>query len=188
MVCPSGALSGAAALLHAPQRCTCGRGNEACRYPFLCTVLVHDVQVVNIVSGYGLPWQSSFAIIVLLYFYSHYLFASGAAHIGAMYTAFLSVAIACGTPGLLAAIALGQVQPLPPGNVSPIGLRSLRSDAVGALQPGICTVVMAPGSQIMQVHEVDMILLGSNITAQNYNFRLIYGSPSLTKYCSQTAK
>ena len=61
-------------------------------------------------SSYGLSWQSSFGIIVLLYFYSHYLFASGAAHIGAMYTAFLSVAIACGTPGLLAAVALGQVQ------------------------------------------------------------------------------
>ena len=73
------------------------------------------MQVVNVVSSYGLPWQNSFGIIVLLYFYSHYLFASGAAHIGAMYTAFLSVAIACGTPGLLAAIALGQVQPVPPG-------------------------------------------------------------------------
>lgn len=72
------------------------------------------MQVVNVVSSYGLPWQNSFGIIVLLYFYSHYLFASGAAHIGAMYTAFLSVAIACGTPGLLAAIALGQVEPLPP--------------------------------------------------------------------------
>lgn len=70
------------------------------------------MQVVNVVSSYGLPWQNSFAIIVLLYFYSHYLFASGAAHIGAMYTAFLSVAIACGTPGLLAAVALGQVRPL----------------------------------------------------------------------------
>jgi di/tricarboxylate transporter len=44
-----------------------------------------------------------------LYFYSHYFFASGAAHIGAMYTAFLSVAIACGTPSLLAALALGQL-------------------------------------------------------------------------------
>ena len=69
------------------------------------------LQVVNVVSSYGLSWQSSFGIIVLLYFYSHYLFASGAAHIGAMYTAFLSVAVACGTPGLLAAVALGQVQP-----------------------------------------------------------------------------
>jgi anion transporter len=65
--------------------------------------------VVNIVGGLGLSWQASFGVIVLLYFYSHYLFASGAAHIGAMYTAFLSVAIACGTPGMLAAIALGQL-------------------------------------------------------------------------------
>ena len=125
------------------------------------------MQVVNVVSSYGLPWQNSFGIIVLLYFYSHYLFASGAAHIGAMYTAFLSVAIACGTPGLLAAIALGQVQPLPPGYLSPVGLRSVRSHAVGALQPGIWTVVMALGIEIMQVHEFDVNLLGSNIAAQN---------------------
>ena len=69
-------------------------------------------QVVNVVSGFGLSWQASFGVITLLYFYSHYLFASGAAHIGAMYTAFLSVAVACGTPGLLAAIALGQVLPV----------------------------------------------------------------------------
>lgn len=65
--------------------------------------------VVNLVGGLGLSWQSSFGVVVLLYFYSHYLFASGAAHIGAMYTAFLSVATACGTPGMLAAIALGQL-------------------------------------------------------------------------------
>jgi len=56
--------------------------------------------VVNVVSGFGLSWQAAFGVITLLYFYSHYLFASGAAHIGAMYTAFLSVAIACGArPG-----------------------------------------------------------------------------------------
>ena len=53
-------------------------------------------QVVNVVGGFGLSWQAAFGVITLLYFYSHYLFASGAAHIGAMYTAFLSVAIACG--------------------------------------------------------------------------------------------
>ncbi len=34
---------------------------------------------------------------------------AGAAHIGAMYTAFLSVAMACGTPGLMAALALGAI-------------------------------------------------------------------------------
>jgi len=39
---------------------------------------------------------------------------AGAAHIGAMYTAFLSVAMACGTPGLMAALALGtQAGPCP---------------------------------------------------------------------------
>ena len=52
------------------------------------------------VSGFGLSWQAAFGVITLLYFYSHYLFASGAAHIGAMYTAFLSVAIACGESAL----------------------------------------------------------------------------------------
>lgn len=66
-------------------------------------------QVVNIVSGFGLSWQASFGVIVLLYFYSHYLFASGAAHIGAMYTAFLSVSVACGAPPLIAALTLGQL-------------------------------------------------------------------------------
>lgn len=66
-------------------------------------------KVVNLIGGLGLQWQASFGVITLLYFYSHYLFASGAAHIGAMYTAFLSVSIAMGTPPLLAAIALGQL-------------------------------------------------------------------------------
>jgi anion transporter len=66
-------------------------------------------KVVGLIGGLGLQWQASFTIITLLYFYSHYLFASGAAHIGAMYTAFLSVSIAMGTPPLVAAIALGQL-------------------------------------------------------------------------------
>ena len=39
-----------------------------------------------------LSWQLSFGILVLLYFYSYYFFASGTAHIGAMFTAFLSIA------------------------------------------------------------------------------------------------
>lgn len=68
--------------------------------------------VVKIVGGMGLQWQAAFGIIVALYFYSHYFFASGAAHIGAMYTAFLAVATACGTPPTLAAVALGQLSNL----------------------------------------------------------------------------
>ncbi|XP_042447728.1 dicarboxylate transporter 1, chloroplastic-like [Zingiber officinale] len=62
--------------------------------------------VVKFVGGLGLSWQLSFGILVLLYFYSHYFFASGAAHIGAMFTAFLSVASALGTPPLFGAMVL----------------------------------------------------------------------------------
>ncbi|CAL0332487.1 unnamed protein product [Lupinus luteus] len=62
--------------------------------------------VVKFVGGLGLSWQLSFGILVLLYFYSHYFFASGAAHIGAMFTAFLSVASALGTPPFFGAIVL----------------------------------------------------------------------------------
>jgi len=64
-------------------------------------------QVVTVVSGLGLAWQPAFLIVVLLYFYSHYLFASGAAHIGAMYTAFLTVLVACGAPAVPSALVLG---------------------------------------------------------------------------------
>ncbi|KAL6643635.1 hypothetical protein ACP70R_018401 [Stipagrostis hirtigluma subsp. patula] len=62
--------------------------------------------VVKFIGGLGLSWQLSFGVLVLLYFYSHYFFASGAAHIGAMFTAFLSVASALGTPSLFAAMVL----------------------------------------------------------------------------------
>ncbi|KAI4386254.1 hypothetical protein MLD38_004200 [Melastoma candidum] len=62
--------------------------------------------VVTFVGGLGLSWQASFGILVLLYFYSHYFFASGAAHIGAMFTAFLSVASALGTPPYFGAMVL----------------------------------------------------------------------------------
>ncbi|CAK9177558.1 unnamed protein product, partial [Ilex paraguariensis] len=62
--------------------------------------------IVKFVGGLGLSWQASFGILVLLYFYSHYFFASGAAHIGAMFTAFLSVASALGTPPYFGAMVL----------------------------------------------------------------------------------
>jgi hypothetical protein len=34
--------------------------------------------VVKVVSSMGLEWQAAFGIVVGLYFYSHYFFASGA--------------------------------------------------------------------------------------------------------------
>jgi di/tricarboxylate transporter len=54
----------------------------------------------------GLSWQLSFGILVLLYFYSHYFFANGTAHIGVMFTAFLSVASTLGTPPYFGAMVL----------------------------------------------------------------------------------
>ena len=41
-----------------------------------------------------------------MYFYSHYFFASITAHVSAMYALFLAVALALGTPPLLAARVL----------------------------------------------------------------------------------
>lgn len=54
----------------------------------------------------GISWVPAFLILSLVYFYSHYLFASNTAHISAMYAAFLVVAIAAGTPPMLAALVL----------------------------------------------------------------------------------
>jgi hypothetical protein len=33
--------------------------------------------VVRVVGSLGLEWQAAFGIVVALYFYSHYFFASG---------------------------------------------------------------------------------------------------------------
>lgn len=61
--------------------------------------------VGGMIKGYD--WELVFLGIVLIYFYSHYFFASNTAHVGAMYAAFLAVALAAGTPPLLAALVLG---------------------------------------------------------------------------------
>lgn len=55
----------------------------------------------------GIPWMPAFGILIIVYVYSHYCFASVSAHIGAMYAAFLAVAVVVGTPPFLAAISFG---------------------------------------------------------------------------------
>jgi len=55
----------------------------------------------------GVSWSVAFLILSLVYFYSHYFFASNTAHVSSMYGAFLAVAIAVGAPPLLAALVLG---------------------------------------------------------------------------------
>ncbi|AKO93544.1 anion permease [Priestia filamentosa] len=58
----------------------------------------------NVVSGYS--WILALIILAIIYYYSHYFFASGTAHVSAMYAAFLSVVLAAGAPAMLAALLL----------------------------------------------------------------------------------
>ena len=55
----------------------------------------------------GIGWIPGFLGIVLVYFYTHYFFASLTAHVSAMYAPFLAVAIAVGVPPVFAALVLG---------------------------------------------------------------------------------
>ncbi len=60
----------------------------------------------------GFHWGWGFVLIILIYFYSHYFFASAVAHIGAMYIPFLLVAVLIGTPPQLAALVLAFISNL----------------------------------------------------------------------------
>lgn len=60
----------------------------------------------------GMSWVVAFAILTIVYFYSHYLFASNTAHISAMYAAFLATAIATGAPPMFAALVFGFISSL----------------------------------------------------------------------------
>jgi len=62
-------------------------------------------QMSGVVAGMG--WEKAFILLTLVYFFSHYLFASNTAHISAMYAAFLATAIIAGVPPLMAALVLG---------------------------------------------------------------------------------
>ena len=61
----------------------------------------HTVQLLTHVD-----WKYAFPLLALVYFYSHYFFASGTAHVTSMYAAFLSVVVALGAPPMLAALTL----------------------------------------------------------------------------------
>lgn len=51
-------------------------------------------------------WSWILTVLALVYFYSHYGFASMTAHVTAMYAPFLAVAVTAGAPALLAALVL----------------------------------------------------------------------------------
>lgn len=52
----------------------------------------------------GISWITATAVLLLIYVFSHYFFASLTAHITAMYSAFGVVAIACGASSMLIAL------------------------------------------------------------------------------------
>lgn len=54
-----------------------------------------------------LSWQMAFPLIILVYSYCHYMFASATAQAAAMYPAFLAVGISVGVPGNMLAVFLG---------------------------------------------------------------------------------
>ena len=59
-------------------------------------------QVGSSLAGWG--WLSALMVLMLVYFYAHYGFASTTAHITAMFPAFLAVAVAAKAPPYLAAL------------------------------------------------------------------------------------
>lgn len=67
----------------------------------------------TIASGLGgFNWAVALVLLVVIYFFSHYFFASATAHISAMYVAFLGAALALGAPPVMSALVLGYVSNL----------------------------------------------------------------------------
>ena len=54
----------------------------------------------------GVAWVPALTILLIVYMYAHYGFASLTAHVTAMYPAFVAVAVAAGAPVFLAALSL----------------------------------------------------------------------------------
>ncbi len=58
------------------------------------------------IQGMGLSWVVGCALLALVYIYSHYMFASGTAHVTAMLGAFYAVGVHLGAPPMLFALVL----------------------------------------------------------------------------------
>ena len=63
----------------------------------------------------GLHWIIAIILLVMLYLYSHYGFASMTAHVTALYPGFLTAALAAGVPPLVAALPLAYFSNLDAG-------------------------------------------------------------------------
>lgn len=60
----------------------------------------------------GLSWLVAFMVLAVIFFYSHYLFASATAHVSAMYGAFIAVMVRAGAPAMISALLLGFISNL----------------------------------------------------------------------------
>lgn len=58
------------------------------------------------IAGFGLNWVIGMLLLVLVYVYTHYFFASTTAHITAMFAAFFAAGIALGAPPMLLGLTL----------------------------------------------------------------------------------
>jgi len=56
--------------------------------------------------AHGWPWWGALLVLLLVYFYAHYAFASITAHATAMYVPFLAVMLAAGAPAGIAVLSL----------------------------------------------------------------------------------
>ncbi|MBS1788491.1 MAG: DASS family sodium-coupled anion symporter [Acidobacteria bacterium] len=63
----------------------------------------------------GWKWWAALAVLVLIYFYAHYAFASITAHALAMYLPFLIVVLAAGAPPILSVVVLAYFSNLSAG-------------------------------------------------------------------------
>lgn len=62
----------------------------------------------NLVAGClgGYSWMAALGILIVIYMWSHYAFASLSAHVAAMFQAFVAVAVGAGAPPFLAIMSL----------------------------------------------------------------------------------
>ena len=59
------------------------------------------------IQHWGLGWIAAAAILILVYVYIHYFFASNTAHISALFASFFGVGVALGAPPLMFGLFLG---------------------------------------------------------------------------------
>lgn len=65
-----------------------------------------SISVGTSIDNMGLSWVWGALILVLIYVYSHYFFASTTAHITAMFAAFFAAGLALGAPPMLLGLTL----------------------------------------------------------------------------------